>query len=98
MQLLPHHPVNGQGLANCPIALGWAELPRKFLLFLGRVRESVFSVFRIQFESLNFKICCMLVYDPLLTWRDNGLYDEAGHYLIFQCKLQRWIVKLTIAG
>ena len=43
MQLLPHHPVNGQGLANCPIALGWAELPRKFLLFLGQVRESVFS-------------------------------------------------------
>ena len=41
MQLLPHHPVNGQGLANCPIALEWAELPRKFLLFLGRVRGSV---------------------------------------------------------
>ena len=36
--------------------------------------------------------------DPLLTWRDNGFYDEAGHYLIFQCKLQRWIVKITIAG
>ena len=36
--------------------------------------------------------------DALLTWRDNGFYDEAGHYLIFQCKLQRWIVKITIAG
>ena len=45
MQLLPHHTVNGQGLANCHIALGWAELPRKFLLFLGRVRGSVFSGF-----------------------------------------------------
>ena len=39
-----------------------------------------------------------LIYDPLLTWRDNGFYDEAGHFLIFQCKLQRWIVKITIAG
>ena len=38
--------------------------------------------------------------DPLLTCRDNGFYDEAEHYLIFQYKLQRWIVKitLTIAG
>ena len=36
--------------------------------------------------------------DPLLTWRDNGFYDEAGHYLILQCKLQRLIVKITIAG
>ena len=36
------YPVNGQGLANCPFALGWAELPRKLLLFLGRVRRSVF--------------------------------------------------------
>ena len=26
MQLLPHHPVNGQGLANCLITLGWAEV------------------------------------------------------------------------
>ena len=39
------YPVNGQGLANCPIALGWAELPRKLLLFLSRVRRSVFSGF-----------------------------------------------------
>ena len=38
------------------------------------------------------------LYDPLLTRRDNGFYDEAGHYLIFKCKLQRWIVKITIAG
>ena len=45
MQLLPHHTVNGQGLANCPIALVCAELPRKFLLFLGRVRGGVFSGF-----------------------------------------------------
>ena len=36
--------------------------------------------------------------DPLLTWRDNGFDDEAGHYLILQCKLQRLIVKITIAG
>ena len=36
--------------------------------------------------------------DPLLTRRDNGFYDEAGHYLIFKCKLQRWIVKITIVG
>ena len=36
--------------------------------------------------------------DPLLTWRDNGFYDEAGHYLILRCKLQGLIVKITIAG
>ena len=27
--------------------------------------------------------------DPLLTRRDNGFYDEGGHYLIFKCKLKR---------
>ena len=32
--------------------------------------------------------------DPLLTRRDNGFYDEGGHYLIFKCKLKRWIVKI----
>ena len=35
MQLLPHHPVNGQGLVNWlrngPIALGWATLPRNLV-------------------------------------------------------------------
>ena len=36
--------------------------------------------------------------DPLLTWRDNGVYDEAGPYLILQWKLQRLIVKITISG
>ena len=36
--------------------------------------------------------------DPLLSRRDNGFYDEAGHYVIFKYKLQRWIVKITIAG
>ena len=29
------HPVNGQGLANCPIALGWAQEPIKFDGLLG---------------------------------------------------------------
>ena len=47
------------------------------------------------FET-DFKVFKMI--DSLLTWCDNGFYDEAGHYLIFQCKLQRWIVKKTIAG
>ena len=43
-----------------------------------------------------YSVWCL--YDPLLTRRDNGFYDEVGHYLIFQSKLQRWIVKITIAG
>ena len=56
MQLLPHHTVNGQGLANCPTSLGWAELSRNWvLLFLGRVRGSVFSGFSYTVWKFKFQ-------------------------------------------
>ena len=63
------------------------------------MRQDSFRLFQSQISSyillLNGNID---LNDPLLTWRDNGFYDKAGHYHIFQCKLQRWIVKKTIAG